>query len=106
MHRGAARAVTAEELMRSRYSAFVVGEADYLFTTWHPRTRPDDVVLDPSTRWTGLEVVDVVDGGPEDEEGVVEFVARYAGGEQRERSRFARRAGRWLYLDAVPPRGG
>lgn len=85
--------------MRSRYTAFVVGDADYLFATWHPRTRPDDVAPDPSRKWTALEIVDVVAGGSEDDEGFVEFVARHEHGVQHERSRFARRAGRWVYVD-------
>ena len=55
-HRGSARAATAEELMRSRYSAFVAGEASYLLRTWHPATRPETLVLDEDVRWTGLEV--------------------------------------------------
>ncbi|WP_235558567.1 YchJ family protein [Nocardioides sp. Leaf285] len=96
LHRGAARAETPEELMRSRYAAFAVGDAAYLFRTWHPRTRPDDVELDPATVWTGLEVLSA---GADD----VAFVARYERhghpGEQREHSRFVRRAGRWVYLD-------
>ena len=40
--------------MRSRYTAFAVGDADHLFRTWHPRTRPDDVAVDPATSWLGL----------------------------------------------------
>jgi len=91
--------------MRSRYSAFAVGNADHLFRSWHPRTRPDDVALPRGTTWLGLEVLDVVDGGESDETGVVEFVARYraAGREHRlhECSRFARRAGRWVYVDGT-----
>ena len=46
LHRGAA-AETAEQLMRSRYAAFAVGDEAYLFRTWHPRTRPDDLTLPP-----------------------------------------------------------
>ena len=103
LHRGAGRAETAEQLMRSRYAAYAVGDAAYIFATWHPRTRPHDVAIDPALRWTGLAILDSVAGGPGDEEGEVEFVARYdspaGGGELQERSRFARRAGRWLYLD-------
>ena len=45
--------------MRSRYTAFVVGDARYLEETWHPGTRPDELDLSPSLRWTGLEIVDV-----------------------------------------------
>lgn len=103
LHRGARAAGTAEELMRSRYAAYALGEADHLFRTWHPRTRPADVTTDRGLRWTGLTVLDVVAGGPGDDEGVVEFEARWdspAGpGLLRERSRFVRRAGRWVYLD-------
>jgi SEC-C motif-containing protein len=84
--------------MRSRYAAFALGHPDYLWRTWHPHTRPEEVDLDPSRMWTGLAVL----GHGED---WVEFVASYDGpdgpGQQRERSRFRRRAGRWMYLDAV-----
>lgn len=91
--------------MRSRYSAFAHGDADYLFRTWHPRTRPADVVIDPNITWTGLDVLDVVAGGPDDDSGEVQFAARFESGGRmgalRERSRFERRAGRWFYLDAA-----
>ena len=89
------------ELMRSRYAAFVLGEVDHLFRTWHPRTRPAGLVedgLDTSRTWTGL---DVLDHG----EDWVEFDAHYTvggvAGVQHERSRFERRAGRWVYVDAL-----
>ena len=91
--------------MRSRYSAFACRDADYLFRTWHPRTRPTDVTVDPGITWTGLEVTDTVGGGADDDQGEVEFTARFesAGrdGSMHERSRFERRAGRWFYVDAV-----
>ncbi|WP_104107919.1 YchJ family metal-binding protein [Nocardioides sp. 616] len=103
LHRGAARAETAEELMRARYSAFALGQENFLFASWHPATRPEDVSVDPTTRWTGLEVVECLDGGPDDAVGVVEFVAHFTGGSLRERSRFERRAGRWVYLDGAGP---
>lgn len=91
--------------MRSRYGAFAVGDNDHLFRSWHPCTRPTDVRADPQLRWTGLEIIDVSGGGADDSEWTVEFVARYENpdgepGQLRERSRFARRAGRWMYLDA------
>ena len=102
LHRGAAQAVTAEELMRSRYSAYAVTDADHLFRTWHPRTRPEHVLGTPGTTWTGLEILDVVDGGPDDATGIVEFRASYTDasgpGVVHERSTFVRRAGRWVYV--------
>lgn len=94
-----AQATTPEQLMRSRYTAFVTGDADHLFRTWHPRTRPDDVRPDPATRWTGLRVLAA-------EGDTVEFVAQWErsqreGGELHEVSRFEQRAGRWCYVDGV-----
>ncbi len=95
---------TAEALMRSRYTAYVIGDADHLFRSWHPRHRPAEIALDPAVRWVSLTVVDTVDGGEHDQDGVVEFRARYLDadgpGELRERSLFTRRAGRWVYTHA------
>ena len=108
-------AATAEALMRSRYTAYVLGDGDHLFRSWHARTRPDDVAPDPRVRWVGLAVEDVVEGGVDDAEGVVEFRAQWVSdddgpvrrGEVHERSRFVRRGGRWVYLDGEQPgRGG
>ena len=105
LHRGAA-AATAEQLMRSRYAAFAVGDEAYLFRTWHPRTRPDDLTLPADRTWTGLVVLRTEAGGPEDDSGVVEFEAHYlaAGrpGVHHEVSRFERRRGVWVYVDAQP----
>ena len=102
LHRGAAAAETAEELMRSRYAAYAVGDTDYVFRTWHPRTRPHDVSSEGTT-WLGLEITRTEAGGPDDDTGVVEFVARYQGPrgvqELHEVSRFERRGGRWVYVD-------
>ncbi len=88
--------------MRSRYSAFALGLEDYLWRTWHPRSRPENVALDGSTAWTRLEILDVVDGTERDRDGVVEFVAHFREGRRpgrlHERSRFERRGGRWMYL--------
>ncbi|HSO65741.1 MAG TPA: YchJ family metal-binding protein [Ornithinibacter sp.] len=100
-------AATAEALMRSRYTAYAIGEGDHLFRSWHARTRPDDVAPDPRVRWVGLSVLDVVGGGADDAAGVVEFRAQWVSddggavrrGEVHERSRFVRRGGRWVYLD-------
>jgi SEC-C motif-containing protein len=104
-HAGPAHAPTAEALMRSRYAAFAVGDVDYLRRTWHPRTRPADLDLDPAVRWTRLDVLAVRAGGPFDTEGTVEFRAHHrldaVPGSQHEVSRFVREDGRWLYVDAV-----
>ncbi|MDX3526093.1 YchJ family metal-binding protein [Streptomyces sp. ID05-39B] len=103
LHSGSAAAATAEALMRSRYSAFVKGDAGYLLRTWHPRTRPGRLELDPGMRWTGLEILDTVDGSAFHTSGVVEFLASYRGGELRERSRFERVEGAWVYVDGEFP---
>lgn len=84
--------------MRARYSAYAVGDGAYLWRTWHPSTRPESI-RDAGLEWMGLEIVDVVAGGPGDECGEVEFRAHYRGGILHERSRFAVRASRWFYLD-------
>lgn len=101
---GGPGAPTAEALMRSRYSAFALGDAEYLRATWAAETRPEDLGLDDGTRWRGLEVVRTQAGGPFDTEGVVEFIARFrladgVPGELRETSRFAREGERWVYVD-------
>jgi SEC-C motif domain protein len=93
---------TAEALMRSRYTAFHERDAAYLQRTWHPRTRPDDLELDGSLRWLGLDVDEVhVEG----DRGTVAFRAHWRSGAERgtlsERSRFERRGARWCYVDGV-----
>ena len=101
--------------MRSRYSAFVRGDIDYLLAT-HPE--PDVPAqqrrraLQQScrqTRWLGLTVLAVSAGGPRDLEGTVQFEARYRGGVLKETSLFQRRDGaedgRWLYVGALELEG-
>ena len=91
--------------MRSRYSAFAVDDIDYLLRTWHSSTRPAAWSGDSKLRWTGLDILAVTDGGMLHPEGTVEFRAHYtrsgAVGSQHEVSRFAREAGRWVYLGEV-----
>jgi SEC-C motif-containing protein len=91
--------------MRSRYSAFVVGAADYLLGTWHPSTRPTALELDPTVRWFRLEISGSSRGGMLDTRGTVEFSARFRHGGgahvQHELSRFAKLRGRWYYVDAA-----
>lgn len=87
--------------MRSRYSAFALGLVDYLATTWHPSTRPDDLGLEHGLQWLGLQVksarlLDEIHGE-------VGFVARSRlagrGHRLQETSRFVREDGRWYYVD-------
>lgn len=91
--------------MRSRYSAFVVGDVGYLLESWHPSTCPATLELDPGMAWRRLDIVDTVAGGPFDDTGIVEFAAHYRldgeRGVQGERSSFVREGGRWYYVDAV-----
>ncbi|MGW6264199.1 YchJ family protein [Cellulosimicrobium funkei] len=103
-------APTAEALMRSRYSAFAVGDADYLRATWHPSTRPADLDLDldDDVEWRRLDVVRTEAGGPFDTTGVVEFVAHHRSrtdpvdrGRLHEVSRFVREGDRWSYVDGT-----
>ena len=96
------RAPTAEALMRSRYSAFVLDIADYLLATWHPSTRPARIEPNPTgLKWLGLELRH--HALQDADHATVEFVARskLAGRAQRlhETSRFEREGGRWFYLD-------
>lgn len=96
---------TAVALMRSRYTAFALSDIGYLLRSWDPSTRPRELVLDDATEWRRLVVIDVVDGGPDDDTGIVEFRAVFRDadgrGELHERSRFVRRIDGWRYLDAV-----
>jgi len=100
-------APTALALMRSRYSAYVRGAIDHVLATHHERTR-EQVDVEATTRWSkdtiwkGLEILATERGGVDDQEGIVEFVARgitkgtpFA---QRERSKFERKDGRWFYV--------
>ena len=103
-HFDAVPAPDAEHLMRSRYSAFVHEQADYLLATWHRSTRPASLDFDAGAKWLGLEVRDHKVTGADTAE--VEFVARYrvAGAAVRlhERSRFVREDSRWFYVDGDP----
>lgn len=101
-------APTAEALMRSRYSAYVLQLDDYLLATWHPSTRPTEPFHhEPELRWLGLQLLHHEPA--DDDHAQVEFVARSKLGGRahrlRERSRFVREDGRWLYLDAVDQPG-
>jgi SEC-C motif domain protein len=102
---GSAVAPTAERLMRSRYTAYALGNPSYLLASWHPSTRPKAIHLDPEVRWIGLEILGRTRGGMLDSEGTVEFRATYrANGErvhQQENSSFVRENKTWLYVDGI-----
>ena len=95
---------TAEGLMRSRYTAYVLMDEKYLLATWHPATRPKRLTLNPVQRWLGLKVKSTLQGTEHNEEGEVTFAARYKidgrGHRLEECSQFVREDGRWLYLRA------
>ena len=94
--------------MRSRYCAYVLGEIDYITETHDPKRRDDH---DPEqarkwseeAEWLGLQILSTEGGGPDDESGQVEFIARFrVEGEEhehRERSLFVKRGGRWYFRD-------
>ena len=84
--------------MRSRYTAFALGEVDYLRDSWHADHRPDELALDPRVRWLGLEILSFTEAG---EHAQVEFEARYLADGRvdaiHEHSDFVLDGGRWLY---------
>ena len=105
-HQGIKLPATAEQLMRSRYSAFVFGNAAYLANTVPPENSADynsDSLARQQTKWTGLEIVSTEAGGLFDQTGYVEFIARFKekgrAGAHHEKSRFVRQNGKWLYID-------
>ena len=91
--------------MRARYTAYVVHDAAFLLATWHPDTRPSTVRFDRDLEWLELRIVDVQGGAAFDNEGSVQFQARFRrGGEQLqldELSRFVRKDGAWMYVEGV-----
>lgn len=96
---------TAEALMRSRYTAYVMINDAYLLQSWHPSTRPNTVGLTQSRpdSWLGLKIVSTYQGSENDSTGQVEFVARYKvqgkAGRLHERSDFVKEDGHWFYLN-------
>ena len=94
---------TAEALMRSRYTAYALGNAPYLLDSWHASTRPAslDLAAEPTPKWIGLEMLRHEQ--QDETHAVVEFIARYKingrAYKMQEASRFTREDGRWLYVD-------
>lgn len=105
---------TPSHLMRSRYTAFVLKNADYLIKSWHPSCHAAQLRAElksgfAQTQWHGLTVFDCADGQTPDE-GFVSFVARFSengcDGAIIERSRFLNENGRWYYIDGTRPQFG
>jgi len=98
---GSKYADNAEQLMRSRYTAYVLGESRYILDTWHSSTRPNKIDLPNSVKWTGLKVLQV--STEKNNMAYVEFVASFedagAAGQMHERSRFLLEKARWYYVD-------
>ena len=91
--------------MRSRFSAFCVGDEAYLLRTWHPSTRPPHIDFDKALRWQRLELLQTAGGSYLDTEGTVLFRAHYLErnrpGHMEEHSRFVLQDGAWLYVGPV-----
>ena len=114
LHRGDEKARSAEELMLARYSAFVKGEVDFIIETSHPDRRQDlkrESIEEWSktSTWQGLEMIEAIDGDPGDDQGIVEFIARYtdAEGEEiehHEKALFTCDKGTWYFVDGAPGR--
>jgi len=104
-HDGGAEAATAVQLMRSRYSAFALLNAEYLRKTWYPETAPAELELDSGLEWRRLDILATERGGALDSEGTVEFKAHFRHDGERgvlhETSRFLRVNRRWYYVDGV-----
>lgn len=96
-------APTAEALMRSRYTAFTLGDGAYIARTFAAEHRDSANTDLPDVIWVGLKINGTSGGGPLDTTGTVDFSARFRdGGEtriHREISRFRREDGLWVYVD-------
>lgn len=96
---------TAEQLMRSRYTAYVLENKAYLLSSWHPQTRPENMDFDTHTKWLGLKIKHKKAGQAADKKGWVDFVARYRIGGKAERieelSYFLKENNAWQYFAAV-----
>lgn len=105
-HAGQQRPATAENLMRSRFTAYAKRNAEYLLASWDACKRPASIDFSKETAvWQRLQIISCKKGGAKDSKGIVEFKAFYnQDGEDcfmHEISRFIRTAGYWQYLDGV-----
>lgn len=97
---------TCEKLMRSRYSAYVFRDSEYLLKSWDSKKRPGQIDFSKETAvWQDLTIVSCKKGLLQDSKGVVEFKARFQQDDQlftmHEISRFVRQDGYWVYLDGT-----
>ena len=96
---------TAEQLMRSRYSAYFMQDSAYLRKTWHESTRPTTLNFDSNIRWIGLTIKNSQAGRDCDDVGTIEFVARYKINGRAHRlhevSNFIKQAAHWFYVDGT-----
>lgn len=107
--KGAAKAETAEALMRSRYTAYTLADIAYIEKTLAPESRSDfdaDATRQwaEESEWKGLKILSTEQGQSSDNKGVVEFIASYvkngSNEEHHERSRFRKdSSGQWLFID-------
>ncbi len=106
-HQRLSNAITAEDLMRSRYTAFTLGMGDFLLKSHHSTTRPTKNIAEiikwaKSVEWLFLEVLNVKDGGRNDLVGYIEFKAHFTENKKKsfihEKSKFIRENGDWVYL--------
>jgi SEC-C motif domain protein len=99
---GQKKATTAEALMRSRYSAYIIGNTAYLLQTWHSSSRPLDIDSDTIPDWCDLDIIRTDKGQVDDDEGIVEFKATALSHGKiftlHEVSHFVQQAGQWLYV--------
>ncbi len=76
-------ATTAEQLMRSRYSAYALKNETYLLQSWHPDTRPPDLDLtNDSTQWKKLHIL-------QSDRQFVTFVAMFDSGKAGDKQHYA-----------------
>ena len=100
-------ALSAEQLMRSRYTAFTKANGDYLMKSHHSSTRPlsekkSIVKWAKSVEWLRLEILNKTFGQENDNEGTVEFKAYFKERDRvqciHENSKFVKEKGAWTYL--------
>ena len=106
---GRSRPETAEQLMRSRYTAYTQVDVEYLERTIAPESRNDFDREEcrkwaSQSKWKGLKILRTEGGSSSDDTGTVEFVATYSqagkGVDHHEVSQFRKaKNGQWLFID-------